>query len=208
MNKFLTQLVCAVGLMALNACSSKTIPAKECIELNNIGIDYMMKSPYADTKKAIEAFKQAVNCDSTYPLSYTNLVNAYEQEGNNKEAIKILDKLLILTSQHPHILVWKAKLSEKMGNIDSANYLYNKAAKSYNLKLRTEPKNVDLITNKIHLMAITDGKQKAIQELEKQIATHPDLEPRLSTYRGLLEDFDRHSVITGEPKVIEYPVAK
>ncbi len=56
-----------------------------------------------------------------------------------------------------------------------------------------------MIAGKAFLRALTEGKEKAIEELDNQIKKFPDLQSKLSTEYYQYEYFDRHAIVFDEP---------
>ncbi len=192
------------GVLVLSACvflfanHSGKIPPKECIKLNNDGVKHLMNysmDEKDELNKAVDLFKQAINCDSTYLTAYENLSNAYNQGNNNSEEMIILNKILILTKNAPTTLVSKGVLFEKMNHLDSAKEIYILAKQGFEKRLKKHPDNIGLIEGMILLKAITDGKDEAIKEVDQQIKLHPELSSKLSFEYEIYEHFERHAYI-------------
>ncbi len=160
----------------INACVHKhsngvNVPSKECIELNNRGVEYLMKFPYGeqDINEAINLFKQAVICDPTYAIGYANLANAYDRKHSYSEQIMALDKELALIGNAAPILLEKGKVLEITNNIDSAKKLYYLAKIRFEERLVKHDDDAEIIKELILLKALMIGTDEAIKEIDEQI---------------------------------------
>ena len=186
-------------LVTINSCSSQSKNhSTECIGLNNEGIKYLTNYPMNGEKgldKAIDLFKQAVNCDSTNVNFYNSLANAYDKKHNYDAEMVAMNKMLLLTLNDPGILVQKGMLFEVMGHVDSAKEIYSRTDAEYQKRLAKRPNDINLIEGMILLKAITDGKDEAIKVINKQIETHPDLSSELSHELLFYQYFNRHDYV-------------
>ena len=192
-----------ISLSVTNSCTSNhsnrmNIPAKECIKLNNDGVQYLTNYPMNGKKeldKAIDLFKQAITCDSTYTTAYIGLASAYDHKNSYGEEMITLNKLLKLVDNDPPILMWKGELFERMNHADSAKNMYYLAKMGYKKRLQKHPDNISSIEQLILLKALTDGKDEAIKELDEQIKNHPELSSKLSGQYVFYQYFDRHAFV-------------
>jgi tetratricopeptide (TPR) repeat protein len=188
-----------------NHSNGVNVPSKECIELNNRGVAYLMKFPLdgeKNTNDAINLFKQAVICDPTYAIGYANLANAYDRKHSYSEEIMALNKELALTDNAAPILLEKGKVLEITNNIDSAKKLYYLAKIGFEKRLVKHPDDADIIKGLILLKALMVGKDEALKEIDEQIKLHPDLKERLSSQYVYYKTFDRHAFIYNLPTEI------
>jgi tetratricopeptide (TPR) repeat protein len=214
-NLFKPAFFLLLALNFINSCTNShsnrmLIPSKECIELNNEGVDSLSNYRPWDGKKklntTINLFKQAIKCDSAYLTAYLNLAIAYDKQGSYSEEMITYNKMLLLTNNDPFVLRSKGILFEKTNHNDSANQAYYLAKAEYKKRLAKDPSNINNIRGMILLKALTDGKDEAIKELYKQIQLHPQLASQLSTEHVFYEYFDRHAYIYGMPT--EVPLNK
>jgi tetratricopeptide (TPR) repeat protein len=209
MTFFLKIVFGLILLTAINSCTysqNAKIPPKECIELNNRGVTYLMKFPYGerDINEAINLFKQAIDCDSTYLLAYINIANAYERKHSYTDEMKAYNIILVLTNNNdPTILMMKGTLFERINNIDSAKNYYYSAKKGYEKELIKHPDNAEVIKEIILLKALTDGKDEAIKEIDKQIKLHPELREKLSGEYEYYKFFNRHNYVYNLPTEVD-----
>jgi len=189
-------LIAAINSCKIQSSNKIIIPPKECIELNNKGVKYLMK--YSDDDKqidtAINLLSEAVKCDTTYLTGYMNLANAYDRKKSYVDELVVLNKELILTNDEPSILTEKGMLFERMAFIDSANKIYLMAKLNYEKKL-TEKPSARIVDGLVLLKALTNGKNEAIKELGKQLKLHPELSAKLSYLYDFYKDFDRRSFV-------------
>lgn len=172
---------------AVNSCKSQSsnkiiIPPKECIELNNKGMKCLMDYPMYGKKgldSAIDLLNEAVKCDTTYFIAYSNLAIAYDRKKDYNDEMFALNKMLSLTNNDPTYLVLKGMVFERMDKIDSANKTYQLAKIVFQKKL-TEHPTATLVNGIVLLTALTEGKDEAMKELNKQIKLHPELSSKLS----------------------------
>jgi tetratricopeptide (TPR) repeat protein len=194
----------------INACvrnhsNGVNVPSKECIELNNRGVEYLMKfapDGEKDINEAINLFKQAVKCDPTYAIGYTNLANAYGRKHSYSEEIMALNKVLALTDNAAPILLEKGKVFEMTNNIDSARKLYYLAKIGFEKSLVKHPNNVNVIKELILLKALMVGKDEALKEIDEQVKLHPDLRGKLSGEYEYYKIFNKHAYIYNLPTEI------
>jgi tetratricopeptide (TPR) repeat protein len=186
----------------MNACGQNhsngvTIPSKECIELNNKGVDYLMKFPRSekDIDTAINFFNQAIKCNATYLTAYINLSNAYDSNKNYSKELAVYDKALILCSNRLVLLTNKAVIFEKMNLPDSANKIYQLARRGFTDSLTIHPTNINFINGFIQLIALTEGKEAALKELDRQTSLHPELKPKMASEYFFYQNFDKKAFI-------------
>ena len=174
------------------------IPSKECIQMNDEGVKYLMKPSWegkAVVDSAITFFRQAINCDTNYLIAYINLANAYDQKFDYKTELSVYRKLLSLSGNSAEFLVREATIYERINEIDSAKEAYLRAKAAYKQKLAVSPNDIDAIKGLIYLKALTVNKDSAITELNKQAKIHPDLSSKLNEELYFYENFDRKSII-------------
>ena len=194
----------------INACvhnhsNGVNVPSKECIELNNRGVEYLQKFPFdeRDIDEAINLFKQAVICDPTYAIGYDNLANAYGRKHSYSDEIMALNKVLALTNNAAPILLEKGKILEITNNIDSAKKLYYLAKIGFEKRLVKHPNDAEIIKELILLKALMIGKDAAIKEIVEQKKLHPDLKEKLSGQYEYYKIFDRHAFIYNLPTEVK-----
>lgn len=174
------------------------IPSSECIELNNKGTSFMMnvtENEKGGVLKAISFFKKAIDCDSTYLLAYINLANAYDRNREYKEELNISKKILTLSRNNPSMITLRAEAFEKMNLLDSAKRLYQLAKHNFRDSLITHPGDVNFIHGFVLGVALTEGKESALSELNRQIKLNPKLQSDLITDFYFFEDFDKKSYL-------------
>ncbi len=198
------KLVIYTGLMLamLSACtnSRKGNVAKECIALNDKGVSYLVNPTFGEKgtlDKAINLFKEAIECDSNYLIAYINIANAYGQKHDFPEVMKAYNFILKHSNNSPVFVVQKAILFERINQTDSAKNYYNIAMNLYSKQLLKNPNNVGVIKEVISLKAYMGGKDDAIKEIDKQIMLHPNLERELSIDYELYKYFNRYDAIHG-----------
>jgi len=198
-----------VLLIAITSCThsqNMKVPSKECIALNNKGVDYLMIFPtHGDDElnKAIDCFKQAIQLDSTYATAYINISIAYHRKLDFADEMKTYNVLLVLTNNSPSIQLMKGVLFERINNIDSAKLYYNFATIGYEKEQVRHPDNAENIKALILLKALTDGKDAALKKLDEQIKAHPELQGKLSGEYEYYKSFDRHNYIYDLPTEVE-----
>lgn len=154
----------------VSSCKQKdtNTPSQKCVELNNKGVSYMMNNTpndrQSDLNKAIKLYKQAIACDTAYVTAYINLATAYDDAHLYSERMHVLNKLIVLTKGHPSFLLLKATLLEKTDHLDSASKWYQLTRKAYEKHLAKKPDDISLITGKIDLIAVMEGKNQAIKD--------------------------------------------
>jgi tetratricopeptide (TPR) repeat protein len=198
-------LVTQISACAQNHSNGISIPSKECIELNNKGVEYLSKFPSngKDIDTAINLLEQAVTCDPTYAIAYTNLANAYDRKDSYNEEIIILNKELSLTDNAAPILLQKGIIFDKKNDIDSAEKMYYLAKIGFEKRLAKKPDNIDEINNFILSVALSDGKDQALKELMKRIQSYPNLANQLSNKIEYYKTFDRRTYISEYNRVTE-----
>ena len=155
-----------------------------------------------DINEAISLFKQAVICDSTYAIGYTNLANAYGRKHSYSEEITALNSVLALTDNDALILLEKGEVFERTNIIDSAKKSYYLAEIGFEKRLVKHPDDADIIKELILLKALMVGKDEAIKEIDEQIKLHPDLKDKLSSEYEYYKIFNRHALIYNLPTEI------
>ena len=196
---FKTVISIVLILITIHSCSQNKINhPPECIKLNNEGVSYLMNYPMNGEKglnKAIDLFKQAINCDSTNTVFYTSLATAYEKKHNYNGEMMMLDKSLKLTANNPDLLLEKGMLFEVKGNFDSAKIIYHLTQVEYEKRLNKQPDEIGLIKGFILLKGVIGGKEAAIKELDKQIKIHPKFSLELSKEYSFYQYFNRHNFV-------------
>jgi tetratricopeptide (TPR) repeat protein len=174
------------------------LPPKDCIELNNQGVDYLVGKRALDEHalvKAIELLKQAIKCDTTYITAYMSIAIAYDRAKNYNQELESYNRILVLFKNYPWIMLEKAMLFERMGKIDSAKNVYNLSGIEIEQRLSKRPANINLIKALVQLKALTLGKDAAIEEINKEEELHPKLSSDLEFERSFYSDFDHHSYV-------------
>jgi tetratricopeptide (TPR) repeat protein len=81
------------------------ISPNSAVAYNLLGMAYRFKynaeRDRSLREKEIEAFKKAIECDSTYWIAHINLASTYYYSGNEEEAIPLFEKGLELNPEHP-----------------------------------------------------------------------------------------------------------
>ncbi|BAU53026.1 hypothetical protein MgSA37_01193 [Mucilaginibacter gotjawali] len=176
------------------------IPSKACIELNNKGTEYMMNYPMNGKDgllKAIDFFNQAIDCEPSFLLAYENLAHAYGRNQDYKKELSAYNKALTLSNNDPSIITEKAEVFEKMSMLDSAKRDYQFARQSFGDSLSNHPDDANLVSGFVLVIALTEGKDAAIKELNAQLKMHRSLSSKLSYEYAFYKDFDRHAYIYG-----------
>src|ERR1700760_1042731 len=176
-------IIISVLITAISCVGQNKDHSKDCIKLNNEGIEYLTNYPMNGEKgldKAVDLFKKAINCDSTNVIFYNSIANAYDQKHDYHSEMIAVNKMLSLTVNDPAILMAKGTLFEVMGHVDSAKETYQRAQMEYQKRLSKSPNDFYLISGMILLKAVTDDKDEAIKLLNEQIKSHPDLSAKLS----------------------------
>jgi tetratricopeptide (TPR) repeat protein len=174
------------------------VPPAECVELNNKGTEYMMnytKGENSGVLKAIDFFHQAINCDPKYLLAYINLANAYDRNQDYKKELAVYNKALILSNNHPSIIIQKAEVLEKMSMLDSSKRVYQLARQSFSDSLSIHPHDVNFISGFILVIALTEGKEAALKELDKRISLNPELKLKMNTDYYFYQHFDKRAYL-------------
>ena len=197
-------------LTAINSCTysqNAKFPPRDCIVLNNKGVEYLTSYPMNGKdglNKAIDLFKQAIHCDSTYLTAYLNIAYAYDDENSYTEEMKAYNMLQALTHNNdPTILMMKGELFERITNIDSAKKYYYSAKRGYEKQLIKHPDNAEVIKQIILIKALTDGKDDAIKEIDERIKLHPELREKLSGEYEYYKFFNRHNYIYNLPTEVD-----
>jgi tetratricopeptide (TPR) repeat protein len=186
--------------ISFSSCNGQQmkVPPSECIELNNKGTEYMMnytKGEKSGLLKAIDFFNQAVNCEPTYLLAYRNLANAYDRNQDYKKELAIYNKALILSNNHPSIIIQKAEVFEKMNMLDSSKRVYQLARQSFSDSLSIHPHDVNFIGGFILVIALTEGKEAALKELDRRITLNPELKSKMNTDYYFYQNFDKRAYL-------------
>jgi tetratricopeptide (TPR) repeat protein len=200
----LTLLGLTIFYSCTNEHGNKTMsPSKECVKLNNEGAKLIMDYNGAgDTSinLAIDLFKQAIKCDSTYSLAYLNLADAYDKSGKYKDELFSLNKSLKINN-NPSVLILKVRLFVKTNELDSARKVFKLANKKLEESITNHNSNLSAIKELILLKAIMYGRDEALKEIDKQMQMHPEFSIQLKDEYDFYKDFDKDSFINGTPKV-------
>jgi tetratricopeptide (TPR) repeat protein len=134
--------------------------------------------------------KQAIEVDSMNLFAYVHLVQIYLQFNNTNEAIKLLEKTLIINPNYVEAMSSLGFLHEKIENYDKAVYYYHSALKEYNS--RTEKTYSDCI-NKMFLLLMIEGEETALKELQTIKQMFPDQNPE--NWKEFITEFNRKEFI-------------
>lgn len=173
-------------------------PPSECIELNNKGTEYIMnytKGEKNELLKAIDLFNQAISCDPTYLLAYRNLANAYDYDQDYKKELTVYNKALILPNTSPSIITEKAEVFEKMSMLDSANRVYQLARQSFSDSLSIHPNDLNFIRGFLLVIALTEGKESALKELNRRNMLNPELKSKMFSDYYFYQYFDKRAYL-------------
>ena len=177
---------------------NKKMPSSDCIALNNQGNDYLTKFTCGDKKallKAIDLLKQAINCDTSYLVAYRNLTIAYDWNHDYMKELTVFRKLLILSHNYPEIITEKAKVFEKLNMLDSARRNYQLARQRLSDSLHIHPSNARFVSDFLLVLALTDGQDAALKELNRRITICPELKPKLISEYYFYQNFDKRAYL-------------
>jgi tetratricopeptide (TPR) repeat protein len=188
-------------LAVIFGCSSKESrsQARNCIALNNAAIDSIQAYNLGRPDKllltrALELLNKAIQCDSTYQLAYQNKLTVLIQLGKHSEALGLVEELERFLPEDPNIFTAKGLMYERMKKTDSANIWYDHAFKLCDQKLSAYPDSVKFIYDRTYLIAVTSGKESALNEINRYIDLYPD-QKTLLTYREAIRNFDKEKVL-------------
>ena len=145
--------------------------------------------------KAIDLFNQAINCDPAFLLAHINLANAYDHNQEYKKELTVYNKALILSNNDPSIITRKAEVFEKMNMLDSAKKVYKLARQNFTDSLSIHPNDVNFIGGFIMVIALTEGKESALKELDRRIALNPELKSKMISDYYFYQYFDKRAYL-------------
>lgn len=199
------KLVLFLSLSFVSLCcgQQKKNDLKECAQLSNQAIaslqDYLHKrQDTTNLVKAAEFYDSAIKCDSLNFINYQGKLTVINMLGQYRESIKLIDKLYDLSGKTDvHLLVTKALVFEKIGIMDSSKIYFDRAFRAYDAQLaQNPPDSLRIISDKLYLIAITQGKKSAMEGLQSYLVRHPN-DPSLKLYEKILRDFDRNTILSG-----------
>ena len=145
-------------------------------------------------QKAINLLEKAIKLDNACYMCYSNQAQMFCDLKMYDKAINVLNRYLIHFPDKFNFEELKGFIFERMGNIDSANIIYNKAIEEYNTKIKLDSSNISLKINRAVLYFFTEGDDRAKREYEKIIAEYPN-DPMVNNMREIFSSFDRKTYI-------------
>jgi tetratricopeptide (TPR) repeat protein len=122
-----------------------------------------------NTQRAIKEYEIALQMDSLLTPVYSNLATAYSIVGNNKQALKTLDQLLILEPEYGRGYYLRGLLQHELGNVNLAIVDMEKA-------IRLDQLNFRGFYNLANLYLTTGDLVKAKKTMILGMALQPDSE--------------------------------
>lgn len=198
--KILVRFFLLSFVISCHSCKRRhsTFPDPECVDKNNSGIELIVKyqqGKSSDLTKAISFFKDAIKCDPKYSSAYTNLALVYDYKKNYGEELNVYNKILSFSDNDPSILTEKGIVFEKLKLIDSAKIIYQLARQKFEDKLKTHPSNITYIQGLLMILALTEGKESALRELNKQVTSNPELASKMVADDYFYQHFDKSAYI-------------
>ena len=146
-------------------------------ELDTLGHEALKQG---DLVTAIEAWRQAIQADSTIVNLYTNLGVAYARVKRYDLAAEAWEQGLRLAPKASNLFVNLAKLYKAQKRYDRSEEIYSKA-------IRLRPDNVEAAIELAEIYRIQDRPEKAVEVLNAALRAAPDREEIRSQLEALLE---------------------
>lgn len=146
--------------------------------------------------QALDSLDLAIQYDSTYSLAYQHKSNILAHLDSIQTAIEVTQILLRIDPSDGMIIIQQGFLYERlaMQAKDKARKSFEEAITIYDQKLKEEPDNVWLWSERAWLFAFTDSREKALEEIDKVIEKFPGDETALS-YKDEILNFNRQEFI-------------
>ena len=182
------------------SCTGQQLPSvsSECIAINNKGTESLLKyqaGQKAELLKAIIFYKDAIKCEPKYILAYTSLALAYDYKKDYKEELNTYNKLQLFCGDDPVILTEKGVVFEKLKQVDSAKILYQVASQKFKKKLTIQPNNTNALSGLLLILALNEGKESALRELDKRIVLNPEIASKMASEYYFYKNFDKSAYI-------------
>jgi len=147
--------------------------------------------------QVLDSLDLAIKYDSTYSLAYQNKAGILTQMGNYQEAVNVLETLVQRQDTTEAMVITHLGMSYDMLSHfykEKAQKTLEKAIAIYDEKLKEDPENVWMWSERAMLFAYSGSREKALEEIEKIIAKFPDDDMPLS-YKEEILRFDREEFI-------------
>ena len=139
----------------------------KAIELSNRAVNiFSYHSGNKDsTKIAIALFDKAISIDSSYLLAYTNKAYHIIKKSEFSYALTVIMQAQKLATKEPVLWLGQGLLNDKLKKTDVANIAYNKAIFYFDEKIKNDPNDLNIRTNRDFVTLLINGRDSAINEL-------------------------------------------
>jgi len=146
--------------------------------------------------QALDSLNMAIQNDSTYSLAYQHKSNILAHLDSLNAAIEVIEAFLDINPEDDMAMTQKGFLYERLSkqSKNKAKEAFENAIAIYDEKLKEEPDNVWLWSERAWLFVFTDSKEKALEEIGKVIEKFPDDETA-RLYKEEIVNFDRDEFI-------------
>lgn len=175
---------CLIFIGCIIFSCSENDPKKidpKAMEYNNQAMDLFFDAQFSSKKIANESFEKSLNLiniaielDPHYTLAYINKAKTLSKLGLYKDAIESLNIVRDIDPNNIESITLQGFYYEKSGDMNKANENYKAAISAYNIAIEENEDNLNYITNRIFLLAFTEGKDKAYNEIKKVKEKHPN----------------------------------
>lgn len=141
--------------------------SKEAMELNRDGVALLQEGK---KEEALEAFKKAVELDSTNAVALLNLAYTYDQQGMTEEAVAAYQDALQIDPRNLLAYNNLGVLYDTLGKYDEAMAAFQSA-------LEIDPQDANTLQNLENAKkskAVIDEREAQFAELHSAVAAQPD----------------------------------
>ena len=152
---------------------------KKATELNNDAVELIKNFNSVSNKDSLifvslSMLEEAIKLDSNNQPSHLNKVNVLVKLKKYNEAIKWIDTIEARFPSNDEIVIFQGLIFEKIGNIDSANIVYNQVKKVFMDRLSIKPNNIAYQLKIIELnYYITNDKNVTLNKLNELLSKLP-----------------------------------
>jgi tetratricopeptide (TPR) repeat protein len=203
MSKFIILLliICSCKANTKNDDSKAMQEAKQkAIELNNKVAELAKEFnnvPNRDSLiyMSLSLMEEAIKLNTYNQVSHLNKTNLLVELKNYYEAIRWIDTIKTRFPSNNEIVVFQGFLYEKVGNIDSANIIYNNVKKVFMDKLSTNPSNITFLLKIIELDCyLTNDMNDTFKKLNELLSKFPQNKEILNMIE-IMKMFDKKKYI-------------
>lgn len=146
-------------------------------------------------KEALRLIDKAISLDENNRQSYMYKAEMLYRMGSYQEAYEVLNHILSFNKQDTQVYLFMGVLFEKQGDDKKSKGYYNTVLKICSEKIQLNENVLENKKNRVLMVLLLDGKERALTELAKVTATNVSEKNDLKAFEETIQYFDRRSFI-------------